>query len=71
MADIKTLAMSAVRPAGTDGEFAPFVFYANYIVYAAPHGARTHVKLSTGDVMEVDMNLDKFLRRQQLGAPQV
>ena len=71
MSNINTLALSAVRPAGTDTDFAPFVFYPKFIVYAAPHGARTHVKLSTGDVMEVDMNLDKFLRRQRIDNPDV
>ena len=70
MTTINTMPMGAVRPAGSEAAFGPFVFYLHYIVYAAPHGDRTHVKLSTGDLLEVDMTLEKFMRRQSLDNPE-
>ena len=71
MENLNTMALGAVRPAGSNADFAPFVFYPRYIVYAAPNGGRTHVKLTTGDLMEVDMPLEKFMVRQRLDKKEV
>ena len=71
MSTHNTLVLGNVRPAGSNGEFAPFVFYPNHIVYAAAAGERTHIRLSSGDLMEVDMSIDKFITRQRLDNPDV
>ena len=71
MSTSNTLVLGKVRIAGSNDEFVPYVFYPNHIIYAASAGERTHLRLSSGDLLEVDMTLDKYLTRQRIDNPDV